>query len=103
MIESQTLRRIFLRYLEAREHAIIASASLLPEHDPSVLFTTAGLHPLVPYLLGEPHPAGKRLANVQKCLRTVDILEVGDTVHLTCFEMLGNWSMGDYWKPEAIQ
>ena len=102
-MDSQTLRQVFLMYLEAHGHVIIGSASLIPEHDPSVLFTTAGMHPLVPYLLGEPHPAGKRLANVQKCLRTVDILEVGDAVHLTFFEMLGNWSLGDYWKPEAIQ
>jgi hypothetical protein len=77
----------------------IPSAPLLPENDPTVLFTTAGMHPLVPYLLGEPHPLGRRLVNVQKCIRTNDIEEVGDTSHLTFFEMLGNWSLGDYFKP----
>ncbi len=96
------LRNLFLGYFQARDHAIIGSASLVPEGDPSVLFTTAGMHPLAPYLLGQPHPAGKRLASCQKCLRTNDILEVGDATHLTFFEMLGNWSLGDYWKPESI-
>ena len=81
---------------------VIPSASLIPEHDPSVLFTTAGVHPLVPYLLGQEHPAGKRLVNVQKSFRTDDIDEVGDAWHNTFFEMLGNWSLGDYWKEEAI-
>ena len=103
MINAQTLRRLFLDHLQSHGHAIIGNAPLIPEHDPSVLFTTAGMHPLVPFLLGAPHPAGARLANVQKCLRTNDILEVGDTTHLTFFEMLGNWSLGDYWKPEAIR
>lgn len=96
------LRRLFLNYFRQHDHAIIGSASLIPEGDPSVLFTTAGMHPLAPFLLGEPHPAGKRLASCQKCLRTNDILEVGDATHLTFFEMLGNWSLGDYWKAESI-
>ncbi len=101
-MDAKTLRHMYLTFFAERGHAIIGSASLLPEHDPSVLFTTAGMHPLVPFLLGEPHAAGKRLADVQKCLRTDDITEVGDAFHLTFFEMLGNWSLGDYWKPEAI-
>jgi alanyl-tRNA synthetase len=102
-MDSQSLRQRFLDHLRAHGHAIIGGAPLIPEHDPSVLFTTAGMHPLVPFLLGEPHPAGPRLANVQRCLRTNDILEVGDAHHLTFFEMLGNWSLGDYWKDEAIR
>src|SRR3989339_2110283 len=84
-------------------HAILPSASLIPENDPSVLFTTAGMHPLVPYLLGEEHPAGTRLVDVQKCVRTGDIDEVGDATHLTFFEMLGNWSLGDYFKNDSIK
>jgi alanyl-tRNA synthetase len=102
-MNAQTLRQTFLDFFRERDHAVIGGAPLIPEHDPSVLFTTAGMHPLVPFLLGEPHPAGRRVANAQKCLRTVDILEVGDDVHLTFFEMLGNWSLGDYWKEEAIR
>lgn len=102
-MNGQTFRRMFLDYFQAHGHAIIGSAPLIPDHDPSALFTTAGMHPLVPFLLGVPHPAGRRLANCQKCLRTNDIAEVGDDVHLTFFEMLGNWSLGDYWKPESIQ
>ncbi len=96
------LRSKYLEFFRQRGHAVIPSASLLPENDPTVLFTTAGMHPLVPFLLGEPHPKGKRLTNCQKCIRTTDIDSVGDTVHLTFFEMLGNWSLGDYWKREAI-
>jgi alanyl-tRNA synthetase len=101
-MDAKSFRQLFLNFFESKEHAIIGSSSLIPEHDPSVLFTTAGMHPLVPFLLGEAHPAGKRLTNCQKCLRTDDIVEVGDDVHLTFFEMLGNWSLGDYWKSEAI-
>lgn len=100
---SLELRTLFLEFFRDKNHAIIKSASLLPENDPTVLFTTAGMHPLVPYLLGEKHPAGTRLANAQKCVRTGDIAEVGDNRHLTFFEMLGNWSLGDYWKKEAIE
>ncbi len=96
------LRQKFLDFFKEKGHAIIPSAFLIPENDPSVLFTTAGMQPLVPYLQGAPHPMGKRLANVQKCLRTDDIDDVGDNRHLTFFEMLGNWSFGDYFKQEAI-
>ena len=97
------LRDLFLRFYKERGHSIIPSASLVPENDPSVLFTTAGMHPLVPFLLGEPHPGGTRLASVQKCVRTQDIDEVGDNRHDTFFEMLGNWSLGDYFKRETIE
>lgn len=97
------IRNKFLNYFKNHGHSIIPSAPLIPENDPSVLFTTAGMHPLVPYLLGEEHPQGKRLADYQKCLRTVDIDEVGDNRHLTYFEMLGNWSLGDYFKEDSIK
>ncbi len=97
------LRKKFLDFFASKDHAIIAGASLIPENDPSVLFTTAGMHPLVPYLLGEKHPLGARLANCQKCVRTGDIDEVGDATHLTFFEMLGNWSLNDYFKETAIR
>ena len=102
MLDSKEIRSRFLRFFEKRGHAIIPSASLVPENDPSVLFNTAGMQPLVPYLLGEPHPRGTRLADAQKCVRTVDIDEIGDNTHATFFEMLGNWSLGDYFKQEAI-
>lgn len=93
---------MYRNFFVSKGHKIIPSASLIPENDPSVLFTTAGMHPLVPYLLGEKHPAGTRLTDVQKCVRTGDIDEVGDLSHLTFFEMLGNWSLGDYFNEEAI-
>ncbi|MBQ4061300.1 MAG: alanine--tRNA ligase [Christensenellaceae bacterium] len=96
------LRELYLKFFESKGHTVIPSASLIPENDPTVLFTTAGMHPLVPYLLGEKHPAGTRLTDVQKCVRTGDIEEVGDASHCTFFEMLGNWSLGDYFKKEAI-
>lgn len=99
---SETLRQTYLKFFESKGHKIIPSASLIPENDPTVLFTTAGMHPLVPYLLGEKHPAGNRLCDVQKCVRTGDIDEVGDSSHCTFFEMLGNWSLGDYFKKEMI-
>ena len=99
---AQELRTMYVNFFKERGHKEIASASLLPENDPTVLFTTAGMHPLVPYLLGEKHPAGKRLTDVQKCVRTEDIDEVGDDNHCTFFEMLGNWSLGDYFKKESI-
>jgi len=97
------IRNKYLNFFKAHGHAVIPSAPLIPENDPSVLFTTAGMQPLVPYLLGEKHPAGTRLTDYQKCLRTNDIDEVGDNRHLTYFEMLGNWSLGDYFKEESIQ
>lgn len=103
MFSSEEIRIRFLKFFEKRGHKIIPSASLVPENDPSVLFTTAGMHPLVPYLLGQTHPMGKRLVNSQKSLRTVDIDEVGDNTHVTFFEMLGNWSLGDYFKEDAIK
>ena len=96
------LRALFLNFMQKKGHALIPSASIIPENDPTVLFTTAGMHPLVPYLQGQKHPMGKRLTDVQKCIRTGDIDEVGDNSHLTFFEMLGNWSLGDYFKKEAI-
>ncbi len=99
---AEELRNLYLKFFENKGHKIIPSASLIPENDPSVLFTTAGMHPLVPYLLGEKHPAGNRLTDVQKCVRTGDIDEVGDLSHLTFFEMLGNWSLGDYFNEESI-
>ena len=99
---SGELRSMWLNFFKSKGHAVIPSASVIPENDPTVLFTTAGMHPLVPYLLGSKHPAGTRLTDVQKCIRTGDIDEVGDASHLTFFEMLGNWSLGDYFKKEMI-
>jgi alanyl-tRNA synthetase len=101
-ITASTLRSKYLEFFSQRGHAVIPSASLVPANDPTVLFTTAGMHPLVPYLLGEPHPAGTRLVGTQKCVRTGDIDVIGDDTHLTFFEMLGNWSLGDYFRPQAI-
>ena len=97
------IRNKYLNFFKEHGHAVIPSASLIPENDPSVLFNTAGMQPLVPYLLGEKHPLGTRLTDYQKCVRTNDIDEVGDNRHLTYFEMLGNWSLGDYFKEESIQ
>ena len=102
-ITSQYLREKYLGFFKERGHAVIKSASLIPENDPSVLFTTAGMHPLIPYLLGQKHPNGNRLTDVQKCVRTGDIEEVGDDSHLTFFEMLGNWSLGDYFNEQSIK
>lgn len=96
------LRRKYIEFFESHGHKAIPSAPVVPENDPTVLFTTAGMHPLVPYLLGEPHPQGKRLTDYQKCIRTGDIDSVGDPSHLTFFEMMGNWSLGDYFKNESI-
>ena len=101
-LSSNELRALFLKFFQKKGHSVIPSASVIPENDPTVLFTTAGMHPLVPYLLGQKHPQGTRLTDVQKCIRTGDIDEVGDMSHLTFFEMLGNWSLGDYFKKEAI-
>ncbi len=102
-LTAENLREMYLKFFESKGHKIIESASIIPENDPTVLFTTAGMHPLVPYLLGTNHPSGKRLTDVQKCIRTSDIDEVGDASHLTFFEMLGNWSLGDYFKEDAIK
>lgn len=101
-ILSSDIRSKYLEFFKTKAHAVIPSAPLIPENDPSVLFNTAGMQPLVPYLLGEPHPMGKRIADVQKCVRTGDIDDVGDDTHLTFFEMLGNWSLGDYFKKDSI-
>src|SRR5574344_2907200 len=102
-LTADELRDEYLKFFESKGHKIIPGASVIPENDPTVLFTTAGMHPLVPYLMGAmEHPAGTRLTDVQKCVRTGDIDEVGDAAHLTFFEMLGNWSLNDYFKKEAI-
>ncbi|MBT4586189.1 alanine--tRNA ligase, partial [Candidatus Peregrinibacteria bacterium] len=102
-LSSNDIRQAYLDFFQSNGHTVISGAPLVPENDPTVLFTTAGMHPLVPYLLGEPHPGGKRLVDVQRCVRTQDIDEVGDETHLTCFEMMGNWSLGDYFKEDAIK
>ena len=101
-MKAKELRAKYIEFFKENGHAEIKSAPLIPDNDPTVLFTTAGMHPLVPYLLGEKHPLGTRLTDYQKCIRTGDIEEVGDPVHLTFFEMLGNWSLGDYFKVESI-
>ena len=101
-ITADELRSKYIGFFKSKNHTEISGKSLIPENDPTVLFTTAGMHPLVPYLMGEPHPAGNRLTDAQKCIRTGDIDEVGDLSHLTFFEMLGNWSLGDYFKEESI-
>ncbi|HPD81811.1 MAG TPA: alanine--tRNA ligase [Candidatus Pacearchaeota archaeon] len=103
MITRQQLIKKYIDFFKSKGHKEIPNSSLIPENDPTVLFTTAGMHPLVPFLLGEKHPLGKRLVGMQKCIRTGDIEEVGDEVHHTFFEMLGNWSLGDYWKEDAIK
>ncbi|MGM5483805.1 MAG: alanine--tRNA ligase [Nanobdellota archaeon] len=102
-MEAKKLKQLYLEFFNTKNHKILPSSSLIPENDPTVLFTTAGMHPLVPFLMGQPHPLGKRLADVQKCIRTGDIDEVGDSCHHTFFEMLGNWSLGDYFKKESIK
>ncbi len=102
-MKRKELIKEFLNFFKEKKHKVIPNSSLIPENDPSVLFTTAGMHPLVPYLLGQKHPLGKRLCSVQRCIRTQDIDEVGDEVHHTFFEMLGNWSLGDYFKEDAIK
>ena len=102
-MDRKQLIQKYLKFFESKGHKIIPNASLIPKDDPTVLFTTAGMHPLTPYLLGQKHPLGKRLVNVQKCIRTTDIDEVGNKTHHTFFEMLGNWGLGDYWKKEAIE
>jgi alanyl-tRNA synthetase len=102
-MKRKDLIKKYIEFFKNKEHKKLPNASLIPENDPTVLFTTAGMHPLVPYLAGQKHPLGKRLVSVQKCIRTGDIEEVGDDTHLTFFEMLGNWSLGDYWKKDAIE
>jgi alanyl-tRNA synthetase len=102
-MKANDLREKYIKFFTEKGHKLIKSAPLIPENDPTVLFTTAGMHPLVPYLIGEKHPSGNRLVSVQKCVRTGDIEEVGDICHLTFFEMLGNWSLGDYFKKDAVE
>ncbi|MAH03756.1 alanine--tRNA ligase, partial [Candidatus Pacearchaeota archaeon] len=93
----------YIDFFKSKKHKEIPNVSLIPENDPTVLFIIAGMQPIVPYLLGENHPLGRRLVNVQRCIRTVDIDDVGDSYHHTFFEMFGNWSLGSYWKNEAIE
>ena len=102
-MDRKKLIKQYIKFFKSKEHKEIKNSPLIPENDPTVLFTTAGMHPLVPFLLGQPHPQGKKLVNVQKCIRTGDIEEIGDTTHHTFFEMLGNWSIGDYFKKQAIE
>jgi len=102
ILSSDKLKKLYIEFFKQKGHKVIPNVSLIPENDPTVLFTTAGMHPLVPFLLGQPHPLGKRLVNFQKCLRTDDIDKIGNSFHLSFFEMLGNWSLGDYFKKEAI-
>jgi len=102
-MKADELIKEYIKFFKKKKHKEIPNASLIPEHDPTVLFTTAGMHPIVPFLMGQKHPEGNRLVNVQKCIRTQDIDEVGDDFHLTFFEMLGNWSLGNYWKKDAIK
>jgi alanyl-tRNA synthetase len=102
LISADKLKKLYLEFFQKNGHKIIANASLMPENDPTALFISAGMHPLVPYLLGQEHPSGRKLVNVQRCLRTSDVDEVGDSFHLSFFEMLGNWSLGDYFKAESI-
>ena len=102
-MKTSELKKKYIEFFKKHNHKEIKNFSLIPENDPTVLFTTAGMHPLVPFLIGQSHPLGKRLVNAQRCIRTSDINEVGDEVHLTFFEMLGNWSLGDYFKEEAIK
>ncbi len=103
ILNSDRLKKLYIEFFKKNGHKEIPNAPLIPENDPTVLFTTAGMHPIVPFLSGQPHPLGKRLVDIQKCLRTDDIDEIGDDFHLTFFEMLGNWSLGDYFKKEAIE
>ena len=103
MVSSDKLKKMYLEFFEKNGHNVIANASLIPENDPTALFISAGMHPLVPYFMGQPHPSGKKLVNMQKCFRTTDVDEVGDSFHLSFFEMLGNWSLGDYFKGESIR
>ena len=102
-MKRRELIKKYIDFFKSKNHVEIKNSSLIPENDPTVLFTTAGMHPLIPFLLGEKHPQGKRLVGVQKCIRTGDIEDVGDVVHHTFFEMLGNWSLGDYWKKESLE
>ncbi len=102
-MKRKELIKKYFEFFKKKNHRLIENSSLIPKEDPTVLFTTAGMHPLAPYLLGQKHPLGKRLVGIQKCIRTGDIDEVGDETHHTFFEMLGNWSLGDYWKKQAIE
>ena len=102
-MQSLNLKETYLKFFEEKGHKIIPSAPIIPENDPTVLFNTAGMQPLVPYLKGQVHPEGTRLTDVQKCFRTNDLEEVGDKTHHTFFEMLGNWSLGDYFKEDSIK